>query len=139
MGEHVTGPYEGQPKPPLEVVVVTYEAYQLLDDAWSKIAVDLEMIQTEGFEAVKKVDPNMVLKKKKSKEEEVQDGWIGHILPFDLIQDVLLTDIKNVWKEKENRLSEISSEYEELVDSLTEEEKEADFMNDAKDKFVASN
>ena len=80
----------------------------------------------------------MVLKKKKSKEEEVQDGWIGHILPFDLIQDVLLTDIKNVWKEKENRLSEISSEYEELVDSLTEEEKEADFMNDAKDKFVAS-
>ena len=101
-----------------------YEAYQLLDDAWSKIAVDLEMIQTEGFEAVKKVDPNMVLKKKKSKEEEVQDGWIGHILPFDLIQDVLLTDIKNVWKEKENRLSEISSEYEELVDSLTEEEKD---------------
>lgn len=115
-----------------------YEAYQLLDDAWSKIAVDLEMIQTEGFEAVKKVDPNMVLKKKKSKEEEAQDGWIGHILPFDLVQDVLLTDIKNVWKEKENRLSEISSEYEELVDSLTEEEKEADFMNDAKDKFVAS-
>ncbi len=115
-----------------------YEAYQLLDDAWSKIAVDLEMIQTEGFEAVKKVDPNMVLKKKKSKEEEVQNGWIGHILPFDLVQDVLLTDIKNVWKEKENRLSEISSEYEELVDSLTEEEKEADFINDAKDKFVAS-
>lgn len=119
-------------------LVDKYEAYQLLDDAWSKIAVDLEMIQTEGFEAVKKVDPNMVLKKKKSKEEEVQDGWIGHILPFDLVQDVLLTDIKNVWKEKENRLSEISSEYEELVDSLTEEEKEADFMNDAKDKFVAS-
>lgn len=23
LGEHVTGPYEGQPKPPLEVVVVT--------------------------------------------------------------------------------------------------------------------
>ncbi|WP_274955054.1 hypothetical protein, partial [Anaerostipes butyraticus] len=25
LGEHVTGPYEGQPKPPLEVVVVTRE------------------------------------------------------------------------------------------------------------------
>ena len=24
LGEHVTGPYEGQPKPPLEVVVVTF-------------------------------------------------------------------------------------------------------------------
>lgn len=33
-----------------------YEAYQLLDDEWCKIAVDLEMIQTEGFSATKKVD-----------------------------------------------------------------------------------
>lgn len=115
-----------------------YEAYQLLDDSWNRIAVDLEMIQTEGFEAVKKVDPNMVLKKKKGKDEEVQDGWIGHILPFDLVQNVLLVDAKNVLKDKENRLSEIGSEYEELIDSLTEEEKEADFINDAKDSFVAA-
>ena len=115
-----------------------YEAYQLLDDGWNKIAVDLEMIQTEGFEAVKKVDPNMVLKKKKGKDEEVQDGWIGHILPFDLVQNVLLIDTKNVLKDKENRLSEIGSEYEALIDSLTEEEKEADFINDAKDSFVAT-
>ena len=27
LGEHVTGPYEGQPKPPLEVVVVTFDLY----------------------------------------------------------------------------------------------------------------
>lgn len=113
-----------------------YEAYQFLDEAWNKIAIDLEMIQTEGFETVKKVDPNMILKKKKGKDEEVQEGWIGHVLPFDLVQDVLLTDIKKEWKEKEDRLAEIGSEYEELIDSLTEEEKEADFINDAKDSFV---
>lgn len=29
LGEHVTGPYEGQPKPPLEVVVVTYEKIKI--------------------------------------------------------------------------------------------------------------
>lgn len=115
-----------------------YEAYQLLDDAWNKIAVDLEMVQTEGFEAVKIVDPNMVMKKKKGKDEEVQEGWIGHILPFDLVQNILLIDDKNVLKEKENRLSEISSEYEEIIDSLTEEEKEADFVNDAKDNFITA-
>lgn len=115
-----------------------YEAYQFLDEAWNKIAIDLEMIQTEGFETVKKVDPNMVLKKKKGKDEEIQDGWIGHVLPFDLVQDVLLTDIKKEWKEKEDRLAEIGSEYEELIDSLTEEEKEADFINDAKDSFVTA-
>ena len=44
-----------------------YEAYQILDDEWTKIAVDLEIIQSEGFEATKKVDPNMVMKKKEGK------------------------------------------------------------------------
>ena len=28
LGEHVTGPYEGQPKPPLEVVVVTWISHK---------------------------------------------------------------------------------------------------------------
>ncbi|MDO4772234.1 MAG: type I restriction-modification system subunit M [Bacillota bacterium] len=107
-----------------------YEAYQLLDDEWSKIAVDLEMIRTEGFEATKVVDPNMVLKKKDGKEQEVQEGWKGHILPFDLVQDALLAEDKKELKRKESRLSEIAGEYEELFDSLSEEEKEADFVNE---------
>lgn len=115
-------------------LVDKYEAYQLLDDDWTKLAVDLEMIQTEGFEATKKVDPNMVVKKKDGKEQEVQEGWVGRIIPFDLIQDTLLADDKVALKEKENRLSEIASEYEELFESLTEEEKEGDYASE--DGFV---
>ena len=115
-------------------LVDKYEAYQLLDDSWTKIAVDLEIIQTEGFEATKKVDPNMVVKKKNGKEQEVQEGWVGRIIPFDLIQDTLLSDDKAALKAKENCLSEIASEYEELFDSLTEEEKEGDYAGE--DGFV---
>lgn len=115
-------------------LVDKYEAYQLLDDDWTKIAVDLEIIQTEGFEATKRVDPNMVIKKKDGKEQEVQEGWVGRIIPFDLIQDTLLSDDKAALKAKENRLSEIASEYEELFDSLTEEEKEGDYA--CEDGFV---
>lgn len=115
-------------------LVDKYEAYQLLDDDWTKIAVDLEIIQTEGFEATKRVDPNMVIKKKDGKEQEVQEGWVGRIIPFDLIQDTLLSDDKAALKAKENRLSEIASEYEELFDSLTEEEKEGDYASE--DGFV---
>lgn len=111
-------------------LVDKYEAYQLLDDDWTKLAVDLEMIQTEGFEATKKVDPNMVVKKKDGKEQEVQEGWVSRIIPFDLIQDTLLADDKVALKEKENRLSEIASEYEELFESLTEEEKEGDYASE---------
>lgn len=119
-------------------LVDRYEAYQLLDDEWSKIAVDLEMIQTEGFEATKKVDPNMVVKKKNGREQEVQEGWIGHIMPFDLVQRTLLIEEKNALKEKEARIAEISSGYDDILDSLTEEEKEADYVNEAKDSFVAA-
>lgn len=115
-----------------------YEAYQLLDDEWNKTSVDLEMIQTEDFDAVKKVDPNMVIKKKNGKEQEVQEGWIGHVIPFELVQRTLLADDKKALKEKENRLSEMNAKHQELFESLTEEEKDADFVNDAKDNFVAS-
>lgn len=110
-------------------LVDRYEAYQLLDDDWTNIAVDLEIIQTEGFEATKVVDPNMVVKKKGNAEQEVQEGWKGHIIPFDLIQDTILLEDTLALKEKENKLSEITSAYEEILDSLSEEEKEGDFIN----------
>ncbi|MGP1471424.1 MAG: type I restriction-modification system subunit M [Schwartzia sp. (in: firmicutes)] len=107
-----------------------YEAYQLLDDDWTKIAIDLEMIQTEGFEATKVVDPNMVVKKKGALEQEVQEGWKGRILPFALVQDTLLSDEKQAIEEKEKTLSEIAAQYEEIFDTLTEEEKEQDFVHE---------
>lgn len=115
-------------------LVDKYEAYQLLDDDWTKIAIDLEIIQTEGFEATKVVDPNMVIKKKDGKEQEIQEGWKGRIIPFDLVQNTLLLEEKQRLQKKEDRLSEITSEYEELLDSLSEEEKEADYVNE--DSFV---
>ena len=117
-------------------LVDKYEAYQLLDDDWIKIAVDLEMIQTEGFEATKVVDPRMVVKKKGNTEQEVQEGWKGRILPFELIQNTLLSAEKQELKEKENRLSEIASEYEEQIDTLSEEEKEEDFVNEGSWAFA---
>lgn len=115
-----------------------YAAYQVLDEEWKKIAIDLEIIQTEGLEAIKQVDPNMVLKKKDGKEQEVQDGWVGHIIPFNIVQETILTEKLATLKNFENRLSEIVSEYESLLDELGEEEKEMAFVNEAQDAFVAA-
>lgn len=119
-------------------LVDKYEAYQLLDDEWGKIAVDLEIIQTEGFEATKKVDPNIVIKKKDGKEQETQEGWVGHIIPFELVQTTILSDDYNALKEKENRLAEIPSEYDEIIDSMTEDEKQTceNQINDDNTAFV---
>ena len=82
-------------------LVDKYNAYQILDDEWSKIAIDLEVIQTEGFSATKKVDPNMVIKKKDGKEQEIQEGWLGHVIPFELIQATILKDQNDSLKAKE--------------------------------------
>lgn len=117
-------------------LVDRYGAYQLLNDEWGRIASDLEIIQTEGFAATKQVDPNMVTKKKGGKEQEVQDGWVGHILPFDLVQKSLLAGDLAALTKLEDRLSEITGEYEILLGELSEEDKEQDFVNGSKDAFV---
>lgn len=113
-----------------------YGAYQILDDEWNKIAVDLEIIQTEGIASVKQVDPNMVLKKKNNKEQEIQDGWVGHIIPFELAQEAFLADDLADIKAIEERLSEIISGYEEVLDSFSEEEKDKEYVNEDKTAFV---
>jgi len=119
-------------------LVNPYEAYQLLDIEWNRVSVDLEIIQTEGFAATTQVDPNMVLKKKDGKDQEVQDGWIGHILPFTLVQEKLLPDGLKKLRSYENRLAEIVSQYDVLLDELPEEEKEKAFVNDDKTAFIAA-
>ena len=113
-----------------------YAAYQLLDDDWTKIEIDLEIIQTEGFVATKIVDPNLVLKKKNGKEQEVQEGWIGRVMPFELVQETYLKVQLQQLKQKESRLVEITAQYDEILDSLSEDEKESETVNDAKDGFV---
>ena len=113
-----------------------YDAYQALDNAWTVISGDLEVIQTEGREAVRKVDPNMVMKKKDGKETEVQDGWIGHVLPFKLVQSHILTaDVAKI-NLMEERLFAISSSCSELIDSLDAEQLDSPAINDSNDAFV---
>lgn len=100
-----------------------YDAYQALDDAWTGISSDLEMIQTEGRDCVRKVDPNMIVKKKNGKDEEVQDGWKGRILPFEFVQDKLLANDVEAMAARGARLSEISQELTEILENLDEDEK----------------
>lgn len=119
-------------------LVDKYDAYQALDDEWTKIAIDLEILQTEGFDATRKVDPNMVLKKKNGKDQEIQDGWIGHVIPFELVQSTILKEKTNALRQIEERLTDIQFAYDEILDSFSEEDKEKDIFNDARDAFVAT-
>lgn len=102
-------------------IIDKYVAYQLLDDNWIGISNDLEMINTEGFATTKVVEPNMVIKKKNNKEQEVQEGWKGRILPFELVQQHLLHSDLQELISKKNRLNEINDKIEELIASLSED------------------
>ncbi len=118
-------------------VIDPYDAYQVLDDAWAKIRIDLEILQTEGDVALTVVDPNMVTKKKNDKTIEVQEGWVGHILPFDLVQKRLLPNDLETLDEKQAELSDIAAVYEEIIDSLADDERDSKILNDTNTAFSA--
>ncbi len=117
-----------------------YRAYQILDDHWQPIAIDLEILQTEGFNAARVVDPNLVIKKKDGKDVEVQEGWRGRIMPFELVQETHLKPELDALRVQENRLSEITASIDEALENLSEEEKSdaisQEIINEDGDKFV---
>lgn len=116
-----------------------YKAFQILSENWETITADLEMIQGEGFDAIFQVDPNMVVKKKKEDEDEVtevQEGWKGHILPFELVQEEFHHGELFAIQSGEERLVEISNMYTEILESLEEDELEQTITNDDKNAFV---
>lgn len=112
-----------------------YKAYQLFNDNWHTITQDIEVIQTEELNTITKVVPNMIIKKKDDKEVEVQDGYKGLILPFDLVQKNLLNDKRSELQELENELTSIGSSYDEILESIDEEDK-GDFINEEGTAFV---
>ena len=122
-------------------LVDKYSAYQSLDDEWQTIAVDFEIINSEGIEACKKVEPNLVMKGK----DEVQDGWKGRIMDFELVQKMYFaSELKNI--EEQNRkletkisaLAELIGESEdgeddsviEPVEITAEQKKQQKKLND---------
>ena len=120
-------------------LVDKYDVYQKFMDKWPEIAGDLETIQQDGICSCKNVVPRMVTKKKDDKEEEVQDGWMGQISPFDLIQKLYFNDKLNELNLKQSRIDEISENYVEIINSFDEEEADLSVLNDDNTAFVTKN
>ncbi len=104
-----------------------YDAYQILDDEWLKTESDLEVLQSEGFGAVRAVDERMVVKKVNGVDEEVQDGWQGRIIPFELVERKFFT----------NELAEIGAKFAEAEKKLAEIEViSSEIPEDEKDHLI---
>lgn len=70
----------------------------------------------------------MITKKVRGIDQEVQDGWAGRIIPFELVQKTLLKQESEALTDLENRLNELPAELEEIIESLTEEEREGEYI-----------
>lgn len=119
-------------------LVDPYETYQKIDDMWSSMVSDLEVIQGEGLAAITAVDENLVMKKKESKEYEAVDKdepWKGRILPFELVQSAYFQDVLDEIASLEADAASAVSELESLVGELDAEEREGAFVKEDAEEF----
>lgn len=116
-------------------LVDEYEAYQTFADLWKTVYGDIEVIKSDGLEAIKAVDPNMVTKDKKSSEDftEVQEGWKGRIIPFELVQHELMQKDIDAIENLSRSIESNASEYRDIWSNLnqkTDDEEKSDSEKD---------
>lgn len=126
-----------------------YAVYQTFHERWAGsddeqgISGNIEIIQAEGLDAVRTVDPHMVIKKTKKdngedKEEEVVDKnepWVGRILPFSLVQSVRFPERLSEITKLNDEIVSCNAEIDSLFESLSDEEREGDFTDDDNTAF----
>jgi len=118
-------------------LIDSYEAYQSLIDRWATVGGDLEILQSEGIGAANIVDKNMVVKKKDGKDVEVQDGWVGRIIPIPLVQKVLLGDKLASLQRLRDFAASTSSRIAEILENLPESEGQTPWLKDDGSAFVS--
>ena len=76
----------------------------------------------------------MKYKKNKQKElEEYQDGWVGRILNYELIQDEFFKKDKESLKDLNNELSDLDNQKKEFLDSIDINDKINILKDDSED------
>ena len=118
-------------------LVDAYEGYQVLHDSWVKTAGDLEVIQTEGFDALRVNHPVMEWQTKEKKKVYVQIGWDGRVAPNELVQTFYLAQQKDQVTQLSRDVDTAVSELTQLVEGLSEVDKTdlTEILNDKQDAF----
>lgn len=101
-----------------------YDGYQIIADIWKEaLTQDIELIAASDFYAVARTrEPNMVTKGTGKNKREEQDGWVGSIVPNELIAERLYTEELNEIKNKQSRVQEVDIELSELVEAAKVED-----------------
>ena len=106
--------------------VDVYSAYQIVAEIWKdNLTKDSELIAASDFYTVGRTrEPNMVTKGSGKNKRQEQDGWIGMLVPNELIAKRLFASEQEEIEALKNKAQEIDSELSELVESAKIEDSE---------------
>lgn len=122
-----------------------YDAYQIVAEIWKNaLTHDTEVIVSSGFYSAGRTrEPNMVTKGTGDKKREEQDGWVGSIVPNDLIAKRLYSNELEAIEKKKTKVQEIEAELTDLVEATKVEDSDeanalSDTLNEAGEAFENS-
>src|SRR5699024_8212250 len=125
--------------------VSTYDGYQIIAELWENhLSEDTEKIAISDFYTVGKTrEPNMVTKGSGKTKRIEQDGWVGAIVPNELILKELYSEELIDLESKKAALAAHNEEINELVEAAKVEEsvEEAalgDALNAREDDFTVT-
>lgn len=106
-----------------------YDGYQIIAEVWKKdLTHDAELIAGGGIYTIGRTrEANMVTKGSGNKKREEQDGWIGAIVPNELIAKRLYSEELQVIEDKKARLAAVEAELSELVEAAKVEDSDENF------------
>ncbi|MCA2389110.1 type I restriction-modification system subunit M [Lactococcus sp. NH2-7C] len=106
--------------------VDAYSAYQIVAEIWKdSLTKDTELIAASDFYAIGRTrEPNMVTKGSGKNKRQEQDGWIGMLVPNELIAKRLFASEQEEIEALKNKAQEIDSELSELVEAAKVEDSE---------------
>jgi type I restriction enzyme M protein len=101
-----------------------YGGYQIVAEIWrNALTRDTEIIKLSDFYTAGRTrEPNMVTKGTGNKKREEQDGWVGSIVPNELIAKRLYSDELEEIESKKTRIQEIETELSDLVEAANVED-----------------
>lgn len=101
-----------------------YDGYQIVAEIWKNaLTHDTEIIAKEGFyKSGRTREPNMITKGSGNNKREEQDGYIGRIIPNDLIAHELYGDELKAIEDKKESIQDIDGQLSELVENAKAEE-----------------
>lgn len=123
-----------------------YDGYQLVAELWENyLTEDVEKISAGDFyELGRSREPNIVTKGTGKNKREEQEGWVGTLVPTDLIRKKLYEEEAKLIEEIEAEIGEVESALDELVEAAQVEDSDeneilGESLNASKNSFIVGN